>query len=131
MRYTDHDAHQTNEPKMSHPLSDDRFKTLALKQHLTPLERIELDDILLQRQTTALNAKRTGLAGARRKEENRLKYRIGAIAVSAGLSDFTDDELTAAFAVIAASTPQQRALYKARGETIRRAKQPLTGNFHV
>lgn len=116
---------------MIQPDRDARFKTLALKPHLTELERIELDDLLAQRQATAITAKRTGLAGARRKAENKEKYRVGALAVSAGLAGRSDDELRGIFAAAAALTNEQRALYAQRGERERLSKQPLTGNFHV
>ena len=111
-----------------------KLKHLATKPSLTEIERLELEEMLNVRASLKAAQVRTGLAGARRKLENRMKYRLGALAMNAGLANWTDLELIGAFAAVAAVTTTQRRSWTSDGARISGVADPaapLTGDFHV
>ena len=70
---------------------------------LPPAEALELKELKLLRQTAEIATRRASIAVAKRKIEDREKYRVGGLAVAAGLNAWTDAELKAAFAGLAAN----------------------------
>ena len=121
-------------PTADPPLDTARLRHLATKSTLTNLERLELDDLLLRQSSLRIAKQRTGVAGSRRKLENRLKFRLGALALQAGLANWSDDELLGVFAAAAKLTATQRANYGEQGARLARApdpRKPLKGDFQV
>jgi hypothetical protein len=76
---------------------------------LPATEALELKELKLLKSAAELAKGRAELATARRKMDDREKYRIGGIAIAAGLSSWTDAELKDGFAKLAASGPEQRS----------------------
>jgi hypothetical protein len=69
---------------------------------LPPTEALELKELKLLKSAAEIAKGRAEIAVAKRKIEDREKYRVGGLAVAAGLNAWTDDELKAAFATLAA-----------------------------
>ena len=69
---------------------------------LPATESLELKELKLLRQTAEIAKSRASIAVAKRKIEDREKYRVGGLAVAAGLSAWSDAELKAAFASLVA-----------------------------
>ena len=69
---------------------------------LPPTEALELKELKLLKSAADIAKGRAEIAVAKRKIEDREKYRVGGLAVSAGLNTWTDAELKAAFATLAA-----------------------------
>ena len=116
------------------PLDTARLRHLATKSTLTSLERLELDDLLLRQSSLRISKQRTGVAGSRRKVENRIKFRLGALALQAGLADWSDDELRGVFAAAAKLPATHRAKYAEDGARLARMPdptKPLKGTFAV
>ena len=121
-------------PAADTPLDTVILRHLATKPTLTSLERLELDDLLLRQSSLRIAKQRTGVAGSRRKVENRLKFRLGALALQAGLADWSDDELRGVFSAASRLTTTQRAKYADDGARLARMPdptKPLKGNFAV
>ena len=76
---------------------------------LPPTEALELKELKLLKSAAEIAKGRAEIAVSKRKIEDREKYRIGGLAVAAGLSTWTDEELKAAFASLVASGPKPGA----------------------
>lgn len=70
---------------------------------LPPTEALELKELKLLKSAAEIAKGRAEIAVAKRKIEDREKYRVGGLAVAAGLNSWTDAELKAAFATLAAN----------------------------
>jgi hypothetical protein len=73
---------------------------------LPATEALELKELKLLKSAAELAKGRAELATARRKMDDREKYRIGGIAILAGLSSWTDAELKAGFDKLVGSGPE-------------------------
>lgn len=73
---------------------------------LQPTEALELKELKLLKSAAEIAKGRAEIAVAKRKIEDREKYRVGGLAVTAGLNAWTDEELKAAFATLAARGKQ-------------------------
>jgi hypothetical protein len=69
---------------------------------LPPTEALELKELKLLKSAAEIAKGRAEIAVAKRKIEDREKYRVGGLAVAAGLSAWTDAELKTAFASLVA-----------------------------
>jgi len=76
---------------------------------LSPTEALELKELKLLKSAAEIAKGRAEIAVAKRKIEDREKYRVGGLAVAAGLNAWTDEELKAAFASLVASGPKSSA----------------------
>ena len=76
---------------------------------LPPTEALELKELKLLKSAAEITKGRAEIAVAKRKIEDREKYRVGGLAVAAGLNAWTDEELKAAFARLVASGPKPSA----------------------
>jgi hypothetical protein len=76
---------------------------------LPPTEALELKELKLLKSAAEIAKGRAEIAVAKRKIEDREKYRVGGLAVAAGLNAWTDEELKAAFASLMASGPKPSA----------------------
>lgn len=83
---------------------------------LPPSEALELKELKLLRQTADIAKGRAQIAVARRKIIDREKYRVGGLAVAAGLSVWNDDELKGGFAMLAGSDSAARAEFAETGK---------------
>jgi len=103
----------------------DRLQHLATKQMLTPVEEIELRDLMLERQSLSIARQRSVLAQTRRKTENRRKYEIGGLAFKAAVQDFDDASLLGALMNIAAlrDNPQHMDRWRQTGALALAAKK--------
>lgn len=101
-----------------------RLEALATKSKtsgkLPASEALELKELKLLRQTAEIAKSRASIAVAKRKIEDREKYRVGGLAVAAGLSRWNDDELKGGFAMLAGMNAGARAEF---AETGKRAAQ--------
>ena len=101
-----------------------RLEALAAKSKtgdkLPAPEALELKELKLLRQTAEIAKSRASIAVAKRKIEDREKYRVGGLAVTAGLSRWNDDELKGGFAMLAGLNAGARAEF---AETGRHAAQ--------
>ena len=79
-------------------------------------EALELKELKLLRQTAEIATRRASIAVAKRKIEDREKYRVGGLAVAAGLSRWNDDELKGGFAMLAELADTARAELGAKGK---------------
>ena len=70
---------------------------------LPPTEALELRELKLLKSAAEIAKGRAEIAVAKRKIEDREKYRVGGLAVTAGLNAWSDAELKAAFAILAAN----------------------------
>ena len=70
---------------------------------LPPTEALELKELKLLKSAAEIAKGRAEIAVVKRKIEDREKYRVGGLAVAAGLNTWTDAELKAAFATLAAN----------------------------
>jgi hypothetical protein len=68
---------------------------------LQAAEALELKELKLLKSAAEIAKGRAEIAVARRKMEDREKYRVGGLAVAAGLSAWPDDELKGGFAMLA------------------------------
>jgi len=76
---------------------------------LPPTEALELKELKLLKSAAEIAKGRAEIAVAKRKIEDREKYRVGGLAVAAGLNAWTDEELKAAFASLVARGPKPAA----------------------
>ena len=97
-----------------------RLEALATKSKtigkLPANEALELKELKLLRQTAEIAKSRASIAVAKRKIEDREKYRVGGLAVAAGLSRWNDDELKGGFAMLAELTDTAKSDLGARGK---------------
>ncbi len=97
-----------------------RLEALATKSKtsgkLPASEALELKELKLLRQTAEIAKSRASIAVAKRKIEDREKYRVGGLAVAAGLSRWNDDELKGGFAMLAELTDTAKSDLGARGK---------------
>jgi hypothetical protein len=82
---------------------------------LPPTEALELKELKLLKSAAEIAKGRAEIAVAKRKIEDREKYRVGGLAVAAGLNAWTNEELKAAFASLMASGPNPSAGNSANG----------------
>ena len=90
----------------------DRFKELLEKRKrdkLTRAEALEVRELQLLKAAAELAKKRAALAADCRKLADQDRYRIGGLALTAGLGGWSDAELRAGFAFLAAMDAAQRA----------------------
>jgi hypothetical protein len=76
---------------------------------LPAAEALELKGLKLLRDEAELAKAKAKLAAERRKLDDRDKYRIGGLALGAGLSTWSDAELKGGFAMLASATADVRA----------------------
>ncbi len=76
---------------------------------LPPTEALELKELKLLKSAAEIAKGRAEIAVAKRKIEDREKYRVGGLAVAAGLNTWSDAELKAAFASLVARGNQPPA----------------------
>jgi hypothetical protein len=69
---------------------------------LSPAESLELKELKLLKAAAEIAKGRAEIAVAKRKIEDREKYRIGGLALAAGLNTWSDSALKVAFADLAA-----------------------------
>jgi hypothetical protein len=97
-----------------------RLKALVEKSQsagkLPPAEALELKELKLLRDAAALAKTRARLAAERRKLADREKYRLGALALAAGLSSWSEAELKGGFAMLASLSQTMRAALAAQGQ---------------
>jgi hypothetical protein len=82
---------------------------------LAATEALELKELKLLRQAAEIAKSRADIAVAKRKIEDREKYRVGGLAVAAGLSRWNDDELKGGFAMLAELSDTVRAELAVKG----------------
>ncbi|HQT65544.1 MAG: hypothetical protein B7Z75_13325 [Acidocella sp. 20-57-95] len=73
---------------------------------LPPTEALELKELKLLKSAAEIAKGRAEIAVTKRKIEDREKYRVGGLAVAAGLSTWSDEDLKAAFVLLAARGKQ-------------------------
>jgi hypothetical protein len=83
---------------------------------LAATEALELKELKLLRQAAEIAKSRADIAVAKRKIEDREKYRVGGLAVVAGLSRWNDDELKGGFAMLAELSDTVRAELAVKGK---------------
>jgi hypothetical protein len=69
---------------------------------LPPIEALELKELKLLKSAAEIAKGRAEIEVAKRKMKDREKYRVGGLAVEAGLGAWSDDDLKAAFASLVA-----------------------------
>ena len=69
---------------------------------LPPSEALELKELKLLKSAAEIAKGRAEIAVAKRKIEDREKYRVGGLALAAGLSAWSDEKLKVAFAGLVA-----------------------------
>ena len=92
--------------------TEDRLKELLEKRKrdkLTRAEALEVRELQLLKAAAELAKKRAALAADCRKLADQDRYRIGGLALTAGLGGWSDAELRAGFAFLAAMDAAQRA----------------------
>ncbi|MCA7121247.1 MAG: hypothetical protein LGL72_18040 [Acidibrevibacterium sp.] len=92
--------------------AEDRLKELLEKRKrdkLTRAEVLEVRELQLLKAAAELAKKRAACAADRRKLADQDRYRLGGFALTAGLGGWSDAELRAGFAVLAAMDATQRA----------------------
>ena len=97
-----------------------RLEALATKSKtsgkLPANEALELKELKLLRQAAEIAKSRAGIAVAKRKIEDREKYRVGGLAVAAGLSRWNDDELRGGFVMLAGLADTARSELAVKGK---------------
>lgn len=88
---------------------------------LPATEALELKELKLMRQTAEIAKSRADLAVAKRKIEDREKYRVGGLAVAAGLTRWNDDELKGGFAMLFELSDTVRAELAIKGKQAKAA----------
>ena len=83
---------------------------------LNAAEALEVKELKLQKSAAALAQSRAQLAVARRKIEDREKYRLGGLAFAAQLNGWPEDALRGGFAMLAAMSETEQAALAARGQ---------------
>ena len=92
--------------------AEDRLKELLEKRKrdkLTRAEALEVRELQLLKAAAELAKKRAALAADCRKLADQDRYRIGGFALTAGLGGWSDAELRAGFAFLAAMDAVQKA----------------------
>ena len=92
--------------------AEDRLKELLEKRKrdkLTRAEALEVRELQLLKAAAELAKKRAAIEQARRQLADQDRYRIGGFALTAGLGGWSDAELRAGFAFLAAMDATQRA----------------------
>ncbi len=69
---------------------------------LPPAEALELKELKLLKSAAEIAKGRAEIEVAKRKMKDREKYRVGGLAIEAGLGAWSDDDLKAAFASLVA-----------------------------
>ena len=107
-----------------------RLEALAAKSKtsgkLPAPEALELKELKLLRQTAEIAKSRASIAVAKRKIEDREKYRVGGLAVAAGLSRWNDDELKGGFAMLAELADTAKSELGTKGKQARAAETTKT-----
>ena len=92
--------------------AEDRLKELLEKRKrdkLTRAEALEVRELQLLKAAAELAKKRAAIEQARRQLADQDRYRIGGFALTAGLGGWSEAELQAGFAFLAAMDAAQRA----------------------
>ena len=92
--------------------AEDRLKELLEKRKrdkLTRAEALEVRELQLLKAKARQAKEGAAIAQARRKLADQDRYRLGGFALTAGLGGWSDAELRAGFAVLAAMDATQRA----------------------
>ncbi len=72
-------------------------------------EALDLKDLRLLKAEVRHARERAAIAEKRRRHEDRDKYRLGGLALAAGLKDWPDNLLTAGFAYLAGLSDREKA----------------------
>ena len=72
-------------------------------------EALDLRDLRLLKAEVQHARERAAIAEKRRRHEDRDKYRLGGLALAAGLKDWPDNLLTAGFAYLAGLSDREKA----------------------
>jgi hypothetical protein len=70
---------------------------------LPPAEALELKELKLLKSAAEIAKSRAEIEVAKRKMKDREKYRVGGLAIEAGLGTWSDDDLKVAFSALAAN----------------------------
>ncbi|MCA7121236.1 MAG: hypothetical protein LGL72_17985 [Acidibrevibacterium sp.] len=92
--------------------TEDRLKELLEKRKrgkLTRAEALEVRELQLLKAAAELAKKRAALAADCRKLADQDRYRLGGLVLAAGLGGWSDEDLRAGFAFLAAMDAAQRA----------------------
>ena len=107
-----------------------RLEALATKSKtsgkLPASEALELKELKLLRQAAEIAKSRAGIAVAKRKIEDREKYRVGGLAVAAGLSQWNDDELRGGFVMLAGLADTAKSELAVKGKQAKTAELAKT-----
>lgn len=99
-----------------------RLETLVAQSktggRLPAAEALELKELKLLKSAAEIAKGRAEIAVARRKIEDREKYRVGGLAVGAGLSAWPEDLLKGGFAMLAALSDAEKANLAAHGSQV-------------
>ena len=82
---------------------------------LTAAEALEVKELKLQKSMAEISKSRAQIAVARRKIEDREKYRLGGLALAAQLNGWPEDALKAGFAMLAAMSAEEKAALAEHG----------------
>ena len=72
-------------------------------------EALDLKDLRVMKAEVRHARERAAIAEKRRRREDRDKYRLGGLALAAGLKDWPDNLLTAGFAYLAGLSDREKA----------------------
>lgn len=72
-------------------------------------EALDLKDLRVMKDEARNVERRAAIAEKRRRHEDRDKYRLGGLALAAGLKDWPDNLLTAGFAYLAGLSDREKA----------------------
>ena len=82
---------------------------------LTAAEALEVKELKLQKSMVAIAQERAQIAVARRKIEDREKYRLGGLALASKLNGWSEDALKGGFALLAEMSEAEKAALAERG----------------
>lgn len=85
---------------------------------LPEAEALELKELKVLKSAAKIATERAEIAKAKRKMADREKYRVGGLAVAAGLSTWSDDELKGGFTMLASLSETMRAALAEQGKHV-------------
>ena len=94
---------------------------------LTAAEALEVKELKLQKSMAAIAQERAQIAVARRKIEDREKYRLGGLALAAKLNGWSEDALKGGFAMLAAMSEAEKTALAERGRQLRVSFREASG----
>ena len=83
---------------------------------LTAAEALEVKELKLQKSMAAIAQERAQIAVARRKLEDREKYRLGGLALAAKLNVWSEDALKGVFALLAEMSEDEKVILAECGQ---------------